>query len=124
MKTENKLFDSAFRKKSHEIKIKPSANVWQNIDSELSQNKRFSLYSIIAIAASILIIVGFVGLFTLQNSEYSNADYHVQQVELSNNQAFDVALMKWVRTGVRSQESGVRGEGSGIRREIREHTNG
>jgi hypothetical protein len=102
MKNQDQKFDRTFRQKSRDIKIKPSADVWQNIDQRLSRRKRFSVYSMIALAASVFLIAGFFGLFFLQNQEFENPNYHVQQVEDSGNQNFDVALMKWVDISNRS----------------------
>ena len=105
MKLENK-FDSVFRQKAREIKIKPSRDVWHGIDDELSRRKRTSVYSIIAIAASLLLLVGFFGLYVAQDGDYQNPNYHVQQLDEDNNASYDAALMEWVAFNRNSEARG------------------
>ena len=95
MNTENK-FDSQFRKRARELKIKPSNRVWAGIDAELSNNKRTSIYSIIGIAASILLLVGFVGIYSIRTNSAMASEYHVVPLEQVADQSYNKALMTWI----------------------------
>jgi len=100
MSSSNK-FDSAFRKRAREIKIKPSPGVWDQIDQNISgRRKRTSLYTIIGIAASLLLLVGFFGLFQLEKTqnEVVATNYTVDEIVDANTSAYSNALMKWVNT--------------------------
>ena len=55
MNMQDKEFDDLFRSKFEDFEVQPSAEVWQNIDAELSGKKKKSIFSMLSIAASVLI---------------------------------------------------------------------
>lgn len=57
MNMQDKEFDDLFRSKLGDFEVQPSAEVWQNIDVELRGKKKKSIYSILSIAASMLILL-------------------------------------------------------------------
>ena len=57
MNMQDKEFDDLFRSKLEDFEVQPSAEVWQNIDAELSGKRKKSIYSILSIAASMLILL-------------------------------------------------------------------
>ena len=57
MNMQDKEFDDLFRSKLDNFELEPSAQVWQNIDNELSGRKRRSIFPILSIAASVLILL-------------------------------------------------------------------
>lgn len=57
MNMQDKEFDDLFRSKLRDFEIQPSAEVWQNIDAELSGKKKKSMLSMLSIAASVLILL-------------------------------------------------------------------
>lgn len=54
---QDKEFDDLFRSKLDNFEVEPSAQVWQNIDAELGGRKRKSIFPILSIAASVLILL-------------------------------------------------------------------
>lgn len=95
MKFEN-TFDNTFRQKAREIKVNPTDHVWAKIDSRLSQRKRTSVYSIVGIAASLLLLVGMFSLYATAPAVYENPNYQVIQASPADDAAFDTALMNWI----------------------------
>ena len=57
MNMQDKEFDDLFRSKLGDFEVQPSAEVWQNIDAELSGKKKKSIFPILSIAASVLILL-------------------------------------------------------------------
>ena len=57
MNMQDKEFDDLFRSKLGKIEVQPSAEVWQNIDAELSGRKRKSIFPMLSIAASVLVLL-------------------------------------------------------------------
>jgi hypothetical protein len=57
MNMQDKEFDDLFRSKLDNFEVEPSAQVWQNIDTELSGRKRKSIFPMLGIAASVLILL-------------------------------------------------------------------
>lgn len=57
MNMQDKEFDDLFRSKLDNFEVEPSAQVWQNIDTELNGRKRRSIFPILSIAASVLILL-------------------------------------------------------------------
>jgi len=54
---QDKEFDDLFRSKLDNFEVEPSAQVWQNIDAELNGRKKKSIFPILSIAASVLILL-------------------------------------------------------------------
>ncbi len=95
METGNNI-DHVFRSKSKEIKIKPSEEVWTKIDSNLSKRNRYSFYAIFSVAASAVLLVGIIALYSLRTSPYENNNYQVQLIQEVDNQAYEIALKDWI----------------------------
>jgi len=57
-------FDDLFRSKLDNFEAEPPAQAWQNIDAELSGRKRKSIFPMLSIAASVLILLIAGVLFT------------------------------------------------------------
>jgi hypothetical protein len=57
MNMQVKEFDDLFRSKLDNFEVEPSAQVWQNIDAELGGAKRRSIFPVLSIAASVLILL-------------------------------------------------------------------
>lgn len=57
MNMQDKEFDDLFRSKLGDFEVQPSAEVWQNIDAELNDKKKKSIFPILSIAASVLILL-------------------------------------------------------------------
>lgn len=53
---QDKEFDDLFRSKLGDFEMQPSAEVWQNIDAELNGKKKKSIFPMLSIAASVLIL--------------------------------------------------------------------
>ncbi len=90
-------FDSHFREKAKEIKIKPSQHVWENINTEISKPKQYSISSFISIAAAIILLIGAASILWLQShrQEY-RAEYRVEQLDVDVEQTYHTALMNWI----------------------------
>lgn len=88
-------FDSAFREAGENLRIKPGSESWNTIDRALSRRKRRSVYSIISIAATVLLLAGFFGFQFLNNSTYENPNYRVEQLNFNEN-TYDMALKDWI----------------------------
>src|ERR1700761_7748044 len=56
MKMQDKEFDGLFRSKLDELEVEPSANLWGDIDAELSSGKRKKLLVILSMAATLIIL--------------------------------------------------------------------
>ncbi len=95
MKTNNK-FDSAFRKRARDIKIDPSDNVWNSIEHELTARKRSLNMYILSVAAGLILLIGFYGLMTLQQSKTDISEYHVHIFDNEADKSYEHALLKWV----------------------------
>ena len=54
---QDKEFDDLFRSKLGDFEVQPSAEVWQNIDAELAGKKKKSVFTLLSIAASVLILL-------------------------------------------------------------------
>ncbi len=63
MNMQDKEFDDLFRSKLGDFEVQPSAEVWQNIDAELNGKKKKSIFPILSIAASVLILLAAGILF-------------------------------------------------------------
>ena len=61
---QDKEFDDLFRSKLDNFEVEPGAQVWQNIDTELNGRKRKSIFPVLSIAASVLILLIAGILFT------------------------------------------------------------
>jgi len=57
MNMQDKEFDDLFRSKLGDFETQPSAQVWQNIDAELAGKRKKSIFPILSIAASVLILL-------------------------------------------------------------------
>ena len=57
MNMQDKEFDDLFRSKLGDFEVQPSAEVWQNVDTELSGKKKKSIFPVLSIAASVLILL-------------------------------------------------------------------
>jgi hypothetical protein len=57
MNMQDKEFDDLFRSKLGDFEAQPSAQVWQNIDAELAGKRKKSIFPILSIAASVLILL-------------------------------------------------------------------
>jgi hypothetical protein len=57
MNMQDKEFDDLFRSKLADFEVQPSAGVWQNIDTELRGKKKKSIFPMLSIAASVLILL-------------------------------------------------------------------
>ncbi|MBS1519414.1 MAG: hypothetical protein JST50_00340 [Bacteroidetes bacterium] len=57
MNMQDKEFDDLFRSKLGGFEVQPSAEVWQNIDAELSGKKKKGIFPMLSIAASVLILL-------------------------------------------------------------------
>jgi len=54
---QDKEFDDLFRSKLENFETEPSAQVWQNVDAELDGKKKKSIFPMLGIAASVLILL-------------------------------------------------------------------
>jgi hypothetical protein len=64
MNMQDKEFDDLFQSKLDNFELEPSAQVWQNIDAELDgKKKKGSLFTLMGIAASIIMLIGAGILF-------------------------------------------------------------
>jgi len=57
MNMQDKEFDDLFRSKLGDFEAQPSAQVWQNIDAELAGKRKKSIFPMLSIAASVLILL-------------------------------------------------------------------
>lgn len=57
MNMQDKEFDDLFRSKLENFETEPSAQVWQNVDAELDGKKKKSMFPMLGIAASVLILL-------------------------------------------------------------------
>src|SRR5436305_14821071 len=57
MNMQDKQFDDLFRSKLGDFEVQPQAGVWQNIDAELGGKRKKSIFQILSIAASVLILL-------------------------------------------------------------------
>src|SRR3569832_2565389 len=57
MNMQDKEFDDLFHSKLGNFEVQPSAEVWQNIDAELNGKKKNSIFPMLSIAASVLILL-------------------------------------------------------------------
>ncbi|HEY9000364.1 MAG TPA: hypothetical protein VIM89_03345 [Mucilaginibacter sp.] len=57
MNMQDKEFDDLFRSKLGGFEVQPSAEVWQNIDAELAGKRKKSIFPMLSIAASVLILL-------------------------------------------------------------------
>ena len=57
MNMQDKEFDDLFRSKLGDFETQPSAQVWQNIDAELAVKRKKSIFPMLSIAASVLILL-------------------------------------------------------------------
>jgi len=57
MNMQDKEFDDLFNSKLGNFEVQPSAQVWQNIDAELRGKKKKSAFTMLSIAASVLILL-------------------------------------------------------------------
>jgi len=57
MNMQDKEFDDLFRSKLGDFETQPSAQVWQNIDAELAGKRKKSIFPMLSIAASVLILL-------------------------------------------------------------------
>ena len=67
MTNNRKDIDDIFRKSEHRLTQRPSANAWRKLDNKLDKHRsrsQMSVVRIFSIAASLLILVGAVYLFT------------------------------------------------------------
>lgn len=60
---QDKEFDDLFRTKLDNLEMEPSAQVWANIDTELSGKKRKSIFPVLSIAASVIILIAAAIIF-------------------------------------------------------------
>lgn len=63
MNMQDKEFDDLFRSKLGDFEVQPSAEVWQNIDAELAGKKKKSIFPMLSIAASVIILLTAAILF-------------------------------------------------------------
>lgn len=76
MTNNRKDIDDIFRKSEHRLTQRPSANAWRKLDSKLDKHRsrsRMSIVRIFSMAASLLILVGAVYLFTNSKTEQNSA---------------------------------------------------
>ncbi len=57
MNMQDKEFDDLFRSKLGDFEVQPSVQVWQNIDAELAGKRKKSIFPMLSIAASVLILL-------------------------------------------------------------------
>ena len=57
MNMQDKEFDDLFGSKLRDFEAQPSAQIWQNIDAELSGRRKKSIFPMLSIAASVLILL-------------------------------------------------------------------
>ncbi|MDO3625011.1 hypothetical protein [Mucilaginibacter sp. BT774] len=57
MNMQDKEFDDLFHSKLGNFEMQPSAEVWQNIDAELTGKKKKGIFQMLSIAASVLILL-------------------------------------------------------------------
>jgi hypothetical protein len=75
MTNNRKDIDDIFRKSEHRLSQRPSANAWRKLDSKLDKHRsrsRMSVVRVFSMAASLLILVGAVYLFTNSHTETTN----------------------------------------------------
>src|ERR1700743_3890466 len=82
MNMQDKEFDDLFRSKLDNFEMEPSAQVWQNIDAELDgKKKKASLFTLLGIAASIIMLIG-AGILFIPKNVANNSNEH----KLAHNQ--------------------------------------
>jgi hypothetical protein len=57
MNMQDKEFDDLFRSKLEDFDVQPSAEVWQSIDGELAGKRKKSIFPMLSIAASVLVLL-------------------------------------------------------------------
>jgi cytoskeletal protein RodZ len=76
MKMQDKEFDDLFRSKLDNFEMEPSAKVWQNIDTGLDgKKKKGSLFTLLGIAASIIILIS-AGILFMPKKATNNSNQH------------------------------------------------
>ncbi|HEY4197037.1 MAG TPA: hypothetical protein VGM63_15950 [Mucilaginibacter sp.] len=74
MNMQDKEFDDLFRSKLDNLEMEPSAQVWPNIDAGLDgKKKRGSLFTLLGIAASIIMLIGAGILFIPKKAANNSA---------------------------------------------------
>ena len=63
MNMQDKEFDDLFRAKLDDLEMEPSTQVWANIDTELNGKKRKSIFPVLSIAASVIILIAAAIIF-------------------------------------------------------------
>jgi hypothetical protein len=82
---QDKEFDDLFQSKLDNFEMEPSAQVWQNIDAELDgKKKKGSLFTLMGIAASIIILIG-AGILFMPKKVANNSNQHKND-KLAHNQ--------------------------------------
>ncbi|MDB5141309.1 MAG: hypothetical protein JWQ66_22 [Mucilaginibacter sp.] len=85
MNMQDKEFDDLFQSKLDNFKMEPSAQVWQNIDAELDgKKKKGSLFTLLGIAASIIMLIG-AGVLFMPKKVANNSNQHKND-KLAHNQ--------------------------------------
>lgn len=72
MTNNQKNIEDIFRKSEHRLSQRPSANAWRKLDSKLDKHRsrsRMHVVRLFSMAASLLILVGAVYLFTNSKTE-------------------------------------------------------
>ena len=89
MTNNRKDIEDIFRSSEHRLAQRPSANAWRKLDNKLDKNRsrsRMSVVRMLSMAASLLILVGAVYLFTnskIAQKRLASAE-SVAEVQLEN----------------------------------------
>lgn len=83
MNMQDKEFDDLFRVKLGDLEMEPSAQVWENIDTELNGKKRKSIFPVMSIAASVIILIA-AGIIFIPKRENVKLDHEKNNLAINH----------------------------------------
>ena len=85
----NRELDNLFKNKLEDIKKTPSSKAWQKLQSDLPEDTKKGTWYYLGIAASILLLTGFVGFMLINNEDKPDEQLAEKQI-LQNGEKRDV----------------------------------